>query len=153
MPLPVATVNPVAELVRGAAAAQVTPEAFVHWAVTELTGGLLQPVKFAEVVIPYTWKAAGLFVTVKLILVEVFVWVLSGVEEVKVMAAGVTLPLLTVKGPAPLFCAVSDRKTGVGRRETAAFCAHANPPPKRISCASAKTLSLRIPVSSPQPLM
>jgi hypothetical protein len=43
----VATVVPVAALVNGAAAAQVTPEGFPQVAVMELTGGVLQPVKFA----------------------------------------------------------------------------------------------------------
>jgi hypothetical protein len=46
-PLPDATVDPVVLLVNGTAAAQVTPTGFPQVAVTELTGGVLQPVKFA----------------------------------------------------------------------------------------------------------
>jgi hypothetical protein len=59
---------------------------------------------------------------VKLTFVDALVCVPLGVDEVKVMAVGATLPLLDVMGIGPLFRGVSaECMTGVGRRGATVF--------------------------------
>ncbi|MGD1155571.1 MAG: hypothetical protein ABSA41_07050 [Terriglobia bacterium] len=85
--------------------------------------------------------------TLKLTNVAELICVLSGVDEVKVIEAGVTLiGVLTVKGTTTCG-ACADRMTGVGRRGAVSFCAHANPAKSMVSPASTNIMNLRIPAS------
>jgi hypothetical protein len=85
-------------------------------------------------------------VTLKLTTVVELICVPSGVDEVKVMVAGVTLiGVLTERSTT---CgARPDRMTGVGRRGAVGFCAHANPARNIVSPASMNIMNLRIPAS------
>ena len=75
---------------------------------------------------------------------------LSGVDEVKVTVAGVTLLLPTVNGTTS-FCVFANCMAGAGRREFTCFCAHASPLGSRVAPASINIINLRIPASFPYP--
>jgi hypothetical protein len=72
---------------------QVMAVAVPQVIVTELMGGVLQPVKFAAPAFAQTRQVVPppSAVVLRLTLVVAFVCVLSGVDEVKVMVAGATL--------------------------------------------------------------